>query len=100
MPLAAADYGDLSDAVHRLDAFLDPVLCNIRNLAERDRSRNRNSQNRCRVGIQFLNGRLFGCLGQIWDNRLDTVLNLLSGDIDIFFENKLNENLRNTLDRR
>ena len=95
----AADDRDLADAVDRFDAFLDLVLRDLGDFAKIGRRRDRDSQNRCGVGVELLHRRLFGRFGQIRDDGLDAVLDLLRRDVDVLFENELHENLRDAFDR-
>ena len=99
LPFLSADDRDLADAVDRFDAFLDLVLCDLRHFAKRCRCGDRNPQNRRGVGIEFLNRRLLGRFGQIWNDGLDAVLDLLRRDVYVLFEDKRDEDLRDALDR-
>ena len=99
LPFLSADDRDLADAVDRFDAFLDPVFGDIRNLAERCRCRNGNTQHRSCVRIQFLNGRLFGRLRKMRYDGLDSIFDLLGGNVHILFENELNKDLCDAFDR-
>ena len=91
---------DLADAVDRLDAFLDLVLGDLGHLAKRASGGDRDTQHGRGVGIELLNGRLLGCFGQVRNDGLNAVLDLLRGDVNVLFENELDEHLRDALDRR
>ena len=62
-------------------------------------ARKRDAQNGRGVGVELLNRRLFGRFGQIRNDGLDAVLDFLRGDVNVFFEHELNEDLRDALDR-
>src|SRR4029078_1582528 len=84
---------------YRIDFFLYLVFGYLRYLAKRKRSRNRDSQNRSRVGIQLLNSWLVGSFRQIGNARLNLVLYFLCRDVNVFFQYELDKYLRDAFDR-
>ena len=102
LPFLPADDRNLADTVYRFDLFLNTMLCDVGYIPQRvwGGSRDGNTQNGRRIRVEFLHGRLLGRFGKLRNDRLYAIFDLLGSDVYILFKHKLNENLRNTLDRR
>ena len=82
------------------DAFLDLLLRRFGHIAQVGRRRYRYAEHGRGIGVELLNRRLLGGLGKVRYHGLHLVFHFLGGDVNVFLEDKLHKNLRDTLDRR
>ena len=78
-----AEEQHLADAVDRLEPLLDVLLEERRQLDDRHRRRDREHQDRERVGILLLHDRRVGGLRQVADDRIDLGAHFLRGDVGV-----------------
>ncbi len=96
---ASADDFHVAYAIDRLDHPLDLFVGDVGDFAQRSGSRNRDSQNRRRVGVELLDNRDFRRFGKIVDNQVDFVAHFLRGHVGVFLQNEIDEDLRYAFER-
>ena len=93
LTLLTSDDRHLPDAADRFDSFLDLLLGDLCDVLRTSGTGNDESENRSGIRIELLDSRCFSGLGEIWNHRLNPVLNLLGRYVHVLLEHELHENL-------
>ena len=100
LALLTADDRDLADAVDRLEVPAHALVGELGDLLDRlPRPLEREVDDRRRVGIELLHGGQVDALGEIRDDQLKAIADLLRGDVGALLEDEADDDLRNALGR-
>ena len=94
---APAEDRDLADAVDGLDLPAQDLVGELGRLAKRAASRERDGEDRRRVGVELLHDRLVDVARQVREDAVDLVADFLGGDVDVLLEDERDEDLRDAL---
>ena len=86
LPRAAADDHDLADAADALELPAQRLVGVLGDVADRLLRRDRERQDRRRIGIELLDRRLVDRLRQQRQHAVDAVAHLLRGDVGVLLE--------------
>ena len=97
LALAAAQNADLSDPGDRLQLAAQDLVGVFREFADGTIGHEGEVQDRGGVGIELLDDRGIGGLGQVGEDLVDAVADLLGGDVDVLLEEERHEHLGDTI---
>ena len=98
LPLAPAEDDDLADAGYALQALLDGLVGEFRQVTGRHVARQHHRQDRFRIGVDLLDDGLLGVLRQVAQREVDLVAYVLGFHVAVLAEAELDHDDRSAFE--